>query len=135
MNNLLKVSLLVVPFLAAPATAHAWGGCDGPCGSGCHLGPLTVDFGFHWNYRIGCGGCGQAGPWYLYWPYLAHFSAPAPVGGCYPNGPGPAMPGGMVAFPAAGIGNAPAPAVPSTPPTGIQPTSHSAPVPAYWYNQ
>lgn len=33
----------------------------------------------------------RAAPWYLYWPYGAHFVAPAPTG--YPGGYGPMTPG------------------------------------------
>jgi len=32
----------------------------------------------------------QAAPWYLYWPYDAHFQTPAPIGGAFY---GPPVPG------------------------------------------
>jgi hypothetical protein len=36
----------------------------------------------------------QAAPWYLYWPYNAHFQTPAPIGGAFyapPTAGGPFM--------------------------------------------
>jgi hypothetical protein len=78
----------------------------------------------------------QAAPWYLYWPYDAHFQLPAPIGAPYypPQGlgspwnpyfPAPAVPagafgfGGAIAMP--GYGPVPPPPSPSygpTPPVG-----------------
>jgi hypothetical protein len=46
----------------------------------------------------------QAAPWYLYWPYNAHFMTPAPLTGAYyapPSGPGMSV---NPYFPAGGTG-------------------------------
>ena len=58
----------------------------------------------------------QAAPWYLYWPYNAHFQMAAPMGGGFTPPPGTGMGGGMVnpyfANPYYG-GAAPTPVMPS----------------------
>jgi hypothetical protein len=62
----------------------------------------------------------QAAPWYLYWPYDAHFMTPAPIGGAFYA---PPIPGNFPVqpyFPApAFVPPAPAPAY--IPPAGGQP--------------
>lgn len=100
--------------------ARASGWCHGGCGHSCAPGHYTFNFaGFSVNIGckgaayVGCGschGCPVLGPWYLYWPYEAHFSAPAPVPGgvAYPY-----WPGGMTA----GHG-------------GVHQTGYA---PSYWY--
>jgi hypothetical protein len=60
----------------------------------------------------------QAAPWYLYWPYDAHFMTPAPLNGAFAAPPYGGH--GLVNpfFPAAGGGNpayGPAPAAPAAP--------------------
>jgi hypothetical protein len=134
MKNLLYITLLALPLLLVPSRAHA---------GGCCVGPATLDFGFSWHYNFKCGSKCQAGPWYTYWPYEAHFAAAAPVGGpCYPGWPGAGAMGSMGA-PAGPMGGhpvaqpmTPMPSTPSIPSTaGLQPTGYSAQVPAYWYGR
>jgi hypothetical protein len=107
MKNLLYISVLALPLLLLPSRAHAWG-----CNKTCCIGPATFDIGFSWHYKFTWGGCGsncQAGPWYSYWPYDAHFAAAAPLGGpCYPGWPG-----------AGAMGSIGAPAGPMGQPVGI----------------
>ena len=73
MKRLLWTALFVVPLVAQPAHAQI---CIGP------LPPVKVNGGLNlrFNVQSGCGGCGQLGPWYLYWPMEAHFQAPPPLG-------------------------------------------------------
>ena len=79
--------------LALPLTANA-SGLLGGCGAG---GCGTGGAGGKWGGKLKNGGCAksagkgggfglfqppfQAAPWYLYWPYEAHFQLPAPIGG------------------------------------------------------
>ena len=87
------LALAAAAVLALPMAAQAWGkksgGCDsGNCGgSGGHFGgclsklhnapadpgPQKLGHGFFQPPF-------QAAPWYLYWPYDAHFQLPAPIG-------------------------------------------------------
>jgi hypothetical protein len=69
----------------------------------------------------------QAAPWYLYWPYNAHFQTPAPLTGPYYA---PPYSGGALVnpyFPAQPV----APVVPpgAIPPAGTLPPAGSLPVP------
>ena len=152
MKKLLYLTLLALPLLMLPSKALAWG-----CDQHCCLGGCTIDYGFNWHYSIKCGCPGQCGPWYLYWPYEAHFAAAAPVGGpCFPAwGPPGGMAGmgaptaPMMGLPGAmGSGGAPmapmmgvpgaqpmAPIPGTPPPASIQPTVYSGQVPAYWYGR
>ena len=64
----------------------------------------------------------QAAPWYLYFPYNAHFQTPAPLYGAPWYGPAVPGPAGLVnpyfpnPYPAAGYGPAPvAPGLPAAP--------------------
>jgi len=104
MKTAFRVGLLILAALTLPATAHAYG---------CPLFP--------------CIGCPRPcvprlAPWYCYFPYEAHFQAPAPVGP-FPNW----QPGAMV--PAGGASYAP----PVHQPAGyVQPVGYSSP-PSYWY--
>ena len=127
---MMRLNLLALPLLAAlaiPMNAHAWGGwfnhggCEsGNCGSGgCGHGALANHPPTYCQHN-GHGFCQppfQAAPWYLYWPYDAHFQMPAPIAAPYiaPQGfntpwnpyfPAPAgpMPAGYPgAFPAAPV--------------------------------
>lgn len=91
MKKLLWACAVVLPLLALPTEAKAF-----------DLGNWQVDTGAKvWfnvryagrGYGAGAGGYGlgfgtpQAGPWYLYWPYEAHFQVPAP--GVSPYFPAP----------------------------------------------
>ena len=65
------------------------------CGTGGHGGYGAGGGGGHWSGPPSShhrGGVAlQAAPWYLYWPYDAHFQTPAPVFGAY--SPPPSMNG------------------------------------------
>jgi hypothetical protein len=98
MRKLLMACLVALPLAAIPSQARAWfghcssGDCDGGghhCLTGhCHCGGHQWFHGHGGHGGIGLGlGSGehekqslpQAGPWYLYWPYAAHFQTPAPL--------------------------------------------------------
>ena len=109
MKTSLRVGLFTLSLLGLPGQAHG------------HGGPV------------------QLAPWYLYYPYEAHFQAPAPVGP-FPNwqapvaavSVGPALPAH-----AAGAWQGPA-AQPPVHPTGyLQPVGYAYPqqVPSYWYER
>jgi hypothetical protein len=99
-----RFHLLVLPVLAAlamPLTASAWGFNRGGCDNGCNNGGCNnggCNHGGHhgcFNGALanhpatapqGLGFCQkpfQAAPWYLYWPYDAHFQLPAPIAAPY----------------------------------------------------
>jgi hypothetical protein len=68
--------------LVAPAAARA-DGCDGCNGcKGCKK--------FGWKgpdqYGFAKKGAPRAAPWFLYWPYDAYFTMPAPTGVAFPPG-------------------------------------------------
>ena len=121
--TMLRTLVLAVAGLAlAAGNAAADGGppkwfgpsCNGPfCNQSAY--PRYSSFGAYL-----CGGKSQlpvfqAAPWYLYWPYDAHFMTPAPVTGAFygPPSPGnfpvnPYFPG-----PAYGYGYSPIPGGPA----------------------
>jgi hypothetical protein len=92
MRKLLVACLMALPLAAIPSQARAWfghcssGDCDG-CGHHGHLGGHAWFGGHGWlgGHGLGLGdghdhnSLPQAGPWYLYWPYEAHFQTPAPL--------------------------------------------------------
>jgi hypothetical protein len=85
----------------------------------------------------GCGGCFQAGPWYTYWPYQAHFQIPSPLG--FPFWPGPTAAAGPQFLPPAPPPPGP-PGTPMPPRTGgFQPVGYDyssfQPAGAYYYGQ
>jgi len=65
-------------------------------GPGCN-GPFCNQAGYPKNYTLAACLFGnktplpafQAAPWYLYWPYDAHFLTPAPVTGAFYGPPTP----------------------------------------------
>jgi hypothetical protein len=112
---LLKLSLLALPLLAVPSRAHAWG-----------CGPLTVEAGFNWYYKVHWGQQAMAGPWYLYWPTDAQTLAlTPPAGPSFPYWPNAGLP----------LAQPGAPAIPPPPTTTFQPASFSAEAPSYWYGR
>jgi hypothetical protein len=133
----LVLACLPAVVLAVPSQALAWG--QGNCG---------FSFGFQWACPLP-----QAGPWYSYWPYEAHFINPAPTG--YPYWPSPqtlpgaAMggapaptqvpPGGAPAAPFSPSGPAPAPTPVPQPapvrPLNFQPVGYTTQAPSYWYSR
>jgi hypothetical protein len=117
MNKLLQATLVGVVLLVCSTQAHA---------TGCNIGPYCFDIGFKWDYHFHCGPAAQAGPWYLYWPYEAHFQTAANPGGyCnYPYWPGPGMGAGQARgaeFPGASQTGYPMQPAPTS---GIQPTGY-----------
>jgi hypothetical protein len=81
MKKLLATCLLALPLAALPT--KAWAG-------NCCVGPFNVDAGFNYHLNVIYNGhqlggsscywdCNTAGPWYLYWPYDAHFQVQAPM--------------------------------------------------------
>jgi hypothetical protein len=125
MRSLVRACLVALPLLATPSLARAW--CLPPtkvdCGVNCHLN------GYIGNWNMAA----QLGPWYLYWPYNAHFQTPAPVGGW------PYWPAAVAAVPA-GQGAPPSGQMPKVEPTffpsgGFQPTGYSVQAPSYWYGR
>jgi hypothetical protein len=87
MRKLVFAAALAIVGIAAP-NASADGSvfppappCNGPF---CNHHPNPVFSGFLAHVR---GGqvlpVFQAAPWYLYWPYDAHFLTAAPIGGAY----------------------------------------------------
>lgn len=119
MKLLWKACLLAAPLLALPAEVNASGGNG-----------FQICLGVGWNRWNPCagsgGGCGpaQAGPWYTYWPYEAHFQTPAMPQ--FPYWPGP-----MTSPIAGGHGCAPMIAPPT--PSPIQGVGYYSQWPSYWY--
>src|SRR5205085_8963797 len=68
MKKLLWAALLALPWLALPSSAKAFviGGyeCDAGARVWCNVRQYNCNLP-------------AAGPWYLYWPYPAHFQVPA----------------------------------------------------------
>ncbi|HJZ56228.1 MAG TPA: hypothetical protein VKE74_14775 [Gemmataceae bacterium] len=89
------------------------GGCTGPMCNQPHYPTLGA---FLFGSRRQPLPTFQAAPWYLYWPYDAHFLTPAPVTGPFY---GPAGPGNFVNpyFPAPAY--APYGPIPGGPPPGM----------------
>jgi hypothetical protein len=123
---------VVTVIVASPARLDAW----------WYGSPYRVDAGFKIWFNIQPTGPQAAlGPWYLYFPYEAHFQTPAPWG-YYPQWPMPQAPGtywpgmhqpGM--YPPAPPQQTPAVSRPASLPP-IRPTSYySSPVPSYWYGR
>jgi hypothetical protein len=124
MKSSWKVLLAALPLLLISGQVNA-----GDCG------PYTVGGSFRLSFSCGNGGysCGNggggcgctAGPWYSYWPYEAHFQAPAPTG-CFPYWPSPDAAAGL---PAGGV----VPPVAVSQPGTYQPVGYQAP--NYWYGR
>jgi hypothetical protein len=119
MMRMKLMTLAAAAILALPLTASAWGrksGCDSCSGGGqSHFAGL---FGNLHNEppapsnKLGHGFFQppfQAAPWYLYWPYDAHFQLPAPIGAAYQPPQGLNTPWNpYFAHPALGMGGPPA---------------------------
>ncbi len=88
MNPVRSSVLAVAAALALGATASpasANGGCSGPfCNQPKYPTLFGAFAGLSHKQPVF-----QAAPWYLYWPYDAHFLTPAPVGGAFYGPPGP----------------------------------------------
>jgi hypothetical protein len=116
---------LVIALAAAGGLAATAGSvlADGKCrGPFCNQGAYPRFYTLCGKHNSGLPAF-QAAPWYLYWPYDAHFLTPAPVTGAFygpptagnfpvnPYFPGPAYPTGQ--YPG---GPAPLPAAPTAVP-------------------
>jgi hypothetical protein len=104
------------------------GGCSGPF---CNQGKYPTLASYVFKSHSTPLPTFQAAPWYLYWPYDAHFLTPAPVHGAFygPPGPGnfpvnPYFPG--PAYPYSAYGPIPGGAAPGVP----YPTAPYPPGPA-----
>lgn len=88
----MTIRSLVIAFAAAGAlaaaagTADASGGCNGPF---CNQASYPKYYSLLGHKRGGNLPVYQAAPWYLYWPYDAHFLTPAPVTGAFYGPPTP----------------------------------------------
>jgi hypothetical protein len=117
MRRILYAAVLAVPLCAAPAQAQTCFCCPG-------LPPTRLDGSVTLRLNLWAGGGQtQLGPWYLYWPYDAHFQSPPPLG---PSMPGPSFMTLPPQFGQGGQHGAPAPqpgGQPWTPPppTPVQP--------------
>jgi hypothetical protein len=128
MKTALRLGLLALGLGALPASVHAYGCPLFPCAGRC----CTI----------------QLGPWYLYYPYEAHFQTSAPLGP-FPNwqagvpmsAPMSYAPPAEYAPPA---GYAPPAQAPWTPPAPqpLQPSGYVRPAgfnyaqpPSYWYGR
>ena len=127
--------LFALPLLALAPRAQA--GC-------CCFCPPPINVNCHHSFSlqgtIGCApfnyGGAQAGPWYSYFPYEAHFQTPAPYG--YPfwptSVPTMAYPGTGAAYPNQVPAMQPETVQPTSyQPVGYQATGYPSAVPAYWY--
>jgi hypothetical protein len=128
MKRLLWLFVLALPLWTVPGRALAWGCCD-------WFPPTQIDAGINCHFNVHVydwSVCGQLGPWYLYFPYEAHFMTPAPIHP-YPNWPGP-----MMVESSPGV-HAPAPAVspsgpmlPPSPPAKSRPSSGGQPQTSFY---
>jgi hypothetical protein len=87
MRQRILAAAIAAAFLFAGSEAFA-GGIGKPC-----KGPFCNHHPDPWLSGVGHGGqtlpVFQAAPWYLYWPYDAHFLTAAPVGGAFYGPPIP----------------------------------------------
>lgn len=131
MKKLMLAGLLGLSFLAVGSEARAGVLClGGEICIGGRAWARKCDCAPSCNQGCGGGGCGLGGggygagygaPWYMYYPYGAYFTDPAPTG--YPYWPPAMVPyGGQATFSADGY------AAPGYPPSG-----YSSQIPSYWY--
>jgi hypothetical protein len=139
MSKYIWACLLALPILALSGRAYADYKIDCGCSPRFNVNSNGSQYG-----NGGSGGCFQAGPWYTYWPYEAHFQIPSPLG--YPFWPGPAPAPGPQFLPAPPPPSPPGPPAPPKP-TGFQPVGYDypgfppagscyyGPAPSYWYGR
>lgn len=87
MTRIRTFAFAVVAALAATAVtagAASADGCKGPFCNQAAYPKYTLFGSAHKNLPAY-----QAAPWYLYWPYDAHFMTPAPVTGAFYGPPTP----------------------------------------------
>ena len=87
MKKLLLALAAVLGAVASSTPVRANGGCPGPF---CQPAGPRIPF-----FRQSPVPAFQAAPWYLYYPYNAHFQTPAPMQGAFYAPPGGGT-GGMV---------------------------------------
>ncbi len=96
MKQLLWAGALALLLFAVPSRAHAWG-----------IGNYEIDAGAKVWFDVVQWSKPVAGPWYLYWPYPAHFMTAAP--GVNPYFPPPmTLPPNFMAPPPTPVAPAPA---------------------------
>lgn len=121
MKKLIATVAVVLGVGAAGSDVQAGGGgaagCSGPfCSSGI---PNQGVFSFLFEKKP--VPAFQAAPWYLYWPYHAHFMTPAPLGGAYYGPPAagamvnPYFPANPAYYPTPAAAPAPAPTYTTAP--------------------
>jgi hypothetical protein len=128
MKKTIWLSALVLGLFALPTPACAW-----------YVPPYRVDAGFKLWFNVQpLGPQPNLAPWYLYYPYDAHFQTPAPGPiGYYPQYAQPQ--GGMYATPRHQPLTQPTPPLSQplyrAPPT-VRPASYYySPAPSYWYGR
>ncbi|MCZ2341503.1 MAG: hypothetical protein LC104_06865 [Bacteroidales bacterium] len=87
-----KLLFTAFALLTLTATSAMAGGGSSPFGAGQH-GQYPNEGFLSYMFHNRPVPTFQAAPWYLYWPYNAHFMTPAPLGSPYmaPPGVGGAM--------------------------------------------
>jgi hypothetical protein len=116
----LGIALLALPLFVVPGWAN------GPYGFTVGGGLSGSMSAYCAPYQPGSGpggpGPAQLGPWYLYWPLEAHFTAPAPTG--YPYWPSPlGLPNGEYTVP------------PGDKHSFVNPAAYTPQAPSYWYGR
>src|SRR5262245_59798333 len=116
-RSLVLATAAAAGLAATAGDAQAWGdGCNGPFCNQAHYPQYSTLANFLGAHQ-GPKPTFQAAPWYLYWPYDAHFLTPAPVTGAFY---GPPMPGNFPVnpyFPGPAYGPfGPIPGAPPPPP-------------------
>lgn len=134
MQRMLWTALLAVPLLAQPAQAQMF--CQKT------LPPAHLDGGLTLNFNLFAGGGQtQLGPWYLYWPYQAHFNMAPPLGASMPGPSFMTLPMPMAGqqnwMPPAPTPMQQAPANGPTQRASFQPVGYYyySQAPAYWYGR
>ncbi len=122
MKTTLRALLLALPLLAAATEAQAAG-----CGK---FFCFNTDCGFGIGFKSHGDCCGPqfASPWYTYWPYHAHFAAPAHPEFPYWPAPMTSMAPGPMEPPSP-------PYMPQLQPTHYQPVGYYGQPPSYWYGR
>ncbi len=117
MKKLFWAAALALPLLALPTQARAW-----------YIGNYQVDTGAKVWFNVYQYGKPIAGPWYLYWPYEAHFMVAAP--GVNPYFPAPMTLPPNFLQPPAPQGPPAAPGYRAPAPTPAGPQGYQAPAPS-----
>jgi hypothetical protein len=150
MQRLWWTAALAVPLFASSAQAQFFNPHPLP--------PAHLDGGLTLNFNLFAGGGQtQLGPWYQYWPYLAHFQMGPPLGAASPGPSFMTLPPSLMGQQPMMMGQPPAMGQPTAPPTwtpptptplgpgqngmvqrsGFQPVGYSyyGSAPSYWYGR